>query len=110
MRKKARGVVRRDDSIADNYGRCEWRALHNVASQTHEAITELLGRACPVSFNFPGRFGDEGGEREPVVVLVLLQVGKCEQQEPVELRCRAFDRDAFPYLSKHGHQLAYTLL
>ena len=35
----------------------------------------------PLAIDLPGWFGDESRECEPVVVFVLLQIGKCYEDE-----------------------------
>ena len=65
---------------------------------THHIGTECVLRACPLPVDLPGGLCGEGGEREPVVVLVLLQVRKGDEQKSSQLRCRLVLDDALPDL------------
>lgn len=49
------------------------------------SLEHILGGSPAAIRNLPGRFGDHGRESEPVVELVLLQVGEGDNQEAIQI-------------------------
>ena len=82
---------------------CRGAAISNggrswTARRTHEGITELFGCASPIALYLPRRLRDESGEREPVVVLVLLEVGEGDEEETCEVSGGFVGDDVLPSL------------
>ena len=64
---------------------------------------ELVGSQLPAWFiDLPRGFGDEGRKGKPVVVFVLLEIRKCDEQEAIQQMWIACRFDSFPDLSVHN--------
>lgn len=73
----------------------------NVCMWTRRYLsrTELLLCSLPTALrNLPCGLGDERREREPVIVLVFLEIGECDEKESVEFRGILVLDNARPHL------------
>lgn len=58
-------------------------ALDNSLTMTgtHDFGIELILCGDPVVADFPRWFRYKSGKRKPIVILVLLEIGKCDEEE-----------------------------
>ena len=66
---------------------------------THLIRTECVLGGLPLVVDLPCGLGCEGGEREPVEILVFLKIGKSDEKKAIEGRCGTFE-DSVPDLTK----------
>ena len=64
----------------------------------------LLGRLPAILCDLPGGFGDEGGECEPIIVLILLEISKGDEEESVEFGDVLLRNDARPHLCTREYE------
>lgn len=63
-------------------GLCQSRIQHLKDLTTYALFTKLFYSILPLAICLPSWFGNESRKREPIIILVLLQISKRDYEEP----------------------------
>ena len=98
-RKKGRGDAWSCVWIVESWQRGRRGFIQSMRDHnTHLIRIECVLGGLPLAVDLPCGLGGEGGEREPVEVLVLFEVRECDHEEAIEHLGRLVVDDALPDL------------